>query len=47
VKWLVEVEVRNAEYDRDYKVDDLPKKEYFEFITETEYAEEVGRLSQV
>lgn len=46
VKWLVDIEVKNAEVDRDYKVDDLPKREYFEFITEAEYFQEVNKLSQ-
>lgn len=29
VKWLVDVKIKDAEYDKDYKVADIPKHEYF------------------
>lgn len=45
VKWLIDIEIKRATMDKEYKVDGLPKKEYFEFITKTEYAEDVARLS--
>lgn len=29
VKWLIDFEIRNVVYDKEYKVEGLAKKEYF------------------
>lgn len=44
---MVDLDLRNAQYDKEYKVEPLPKHEYFEFLTTEEYRAEVAKLSQV